>query len=51
MTPRIDFTSRGVAPVTSRSKVRDMGTVLYVLGVFLLCLAWGWGFTSLIDKD
>ena len=38
-------------PVTSRSKVRDMGTVLYVLGVFLLCLAWGWGFTSLIDKD
>jgi hypothetical protein len=28
-----------------------MGELLYVLGVFLFCLAWGWGFTSLIDKD
>jgi len=28
-----------------------MSELLYVLGVFLFCLAWGWAFTSLIDKD
>jgi len=28
-----------------------MGELIYVFGVFLFCLAWGWAFTSLIDKD
>ena len=37
--------------MTSLGKLLAMGQLPYILGVFLFCLAWGWAFTSLIDKD